>query len=166
MKAHTSLSSAKCTFRSDARYVLSDFYIEISIVFHKYIPVFISFCDIQLMIFQGCSLCRKGEGGGGRFLNQTRRPNSFSLKHQGYCFLREFRNSTMFTVYATIFEKFTAASHCLTTQGNQITLRWNFSKGPILSVELYEKFHIVYDLKKDHNDQGLNIILQVESWTY
>ena len=43
--------------------------------------------------------------------------NSFSFKHQGYCFLRVFRNNTMdrnftvFIVYATISGQFTATFH-------------------------------------------------------
>ena len=54
-------------------------------------------------------------------LSNQKRFNNFSFKHQGYCFLRVFRNFmnqnfTNFIKFATIFGQFSAASSFFLTK--------------------------------------------------
>ena len=92
-----------------------------------------------------------------QFSYQTR-SNSFSFKHQGYCFLEVFGN------YADqIFHNFyhfrynscliySGFSFFLTAQGKQITSRWTLWKGPIINAGPAEGFLIVDHPKVDHTE--------------
>ena len=87
-----------------------------------------------------------------QFPNQTR-SNSFSFKHQGYCFLRVFRNFTIFTVYTTIFGQFTAAFHFfILRRGNRSLPIAPSGKVRCVTLDLLKKFLIVDHPKEGHNE--------------
>ena len=83
----------------------------------------------------------------------------FSFKHQGYFFLRVFRNysdqkiSRFYRARYNSWIIYSGISFFLTTQGKQITSRWTFGKGPVLNHGPSEKFLIVGHPKEDLNER-------------
>ena len=59
------------------------------------------------------------------------------------------RYFTIFTMYAKMFEQFTAAK--------RVTLSWTLRKGPILNAGLSENFLILKNLKEDHNERDFKL---------
>ena len=92
-----------------------------------------------------------------QFPNQAT-SKSFNFKHQGYCFLRMFRNYidqnfTVMTVYSNNFQlMYSGFSFFLQTQGKQITSRLTFSKVLVLNAAPSEKFSFVDNLKEDNKE--------------
>ena len=91
-------------------------------------------------------------------LPNKKRSNSFSFKHQGYCFLWVFSNYTDqkfhdFFVYATIFRQFMAAFHFFWLHKGNRSLHVGLSKRSNNNGGPSEKFLIVDHPKEDHNER-------------
>ena len=106
-----------------------------------------------------------------QFPNQAR-SNSFSFKHQGYSFLRVFRNYTDqkfhdFYLYTTIFGQYRAASHFfLLCRGNRSLHVWPSEKALYLTLDLLKSLLLWTIQKKTIMNKSLNVRLKAESWTY
>ena len=117
----------------------------------------------KLHNYRGVATGEKVGGGGDialslQFSNQAR-SNSFSFKHQRYCFLRVFRNYAdrksnnfyrvcynFWTTYGVVF----IFSNYIR---EKITPRWTFWKSSILTAEPSGKLLIVDHPKENHNEQ-------------
>ena len=97
-----------------------------------------------------------------QFSNQTS-SNSFSFKHQEYCFIEvlygpeiiplctDQKCHNFYRVYCNFWTIYGGFTFFLNTLGKQITSRRTSEKGPILKAGPTEKFLIV-----DHLKEGLN----------